>query len=110
MEYAIELDPQNPWVVAFSAAMYFMDGKLLSAAKLSERLVKIAPGHPMANQMLLGKYVALNNQKMAIIELKKLVSRTGAPNLERIIDEAFKSGDFHSAVKSVVTNLALRRT
>ena len=24
MEYAVELDPQNPWVVAFSAAIWFI--------------------------------------------------------------------------------------
>ena len=105
MDYAIELDPQNPWVIAFSAAMYFHDGKLLSAAKHSERLVKIAPGHPMANMMLLGKYIALNEQKLALIELKKYVKVTRAPNLDQIFDKASDNGDFKSTVKTVVTYL-----
>jgi len=105
MDYAIELDPQNPWVIAFSAAMYFFDGKLLSAAKHSERLKKIAPDHPMANMMLLRKYAALNKQKLATIELKKFVNRTGAPNLDIIIDKESNSGDFKSVVKSISTYL-----
>lgn len=105
MEYAIELDPQNPWVIAFSAAMYFHDGKLLSAAKHSERLVKIAPNHPMANVMLLSKYIFQKKYDLAIIELKKDVGRTRVPHLETVIDNAYKNGDFNEAVKSVATYL-----
>jgi len=105
MEYAIELDPQNPWVVAFSAAMYFFDGKFLSAAKHSERLVKIAPNHPMANEMLLGKYIFQKKPDLAITELKKYVGRTKAPKVNSIIDLAYQNKDFNAAMKAVATYL-----
>jgi len=105
MDYAIELDPQNPWVIAFSAAMYALDGKLLSAAKHLERLIKIAPNHPMANQMLLGMHIILKKHDLAIAELKIIVGRTGAPNLDTRIDDAYKNKEFNIAVESVATYL-----
>ncbi len=105
MDYAIELDPQDPWVLAFSAAMYGFDGKILSAGKNAERLIKIAPGHPMANQMLLRKAIFQKNYDLAIKELKKSVGRTGAPNLKSIIDNAYQKGDFISTVRTTAEYL-----
>ncbi len=105
MDYAIELDPQDPWVIAFSAAMYGFDGKILSAGKNAERLIKIAPGHPMANQMLLRKAIFQKNYDLAIKELKKSVGRTGAPNLKSIIDNAYQKGDFISTVRTTAEYL-----
>jgi class 3 adenylate cyclase/TolB-like protein len=105
MKFATELDPQNPWVIAFSAAMYFSDGKLLSAAKHSERLVKIAPNHPMANEMLLGKYLFQKKHDMAVAELKKYVGRTDAPHLDSLINESYQNKDFKLTVKSVAMYL-----
>jgi hypothetical protein len=105
IDYAIEIDPQNPWVIAFSAGMYSFDGKILSAGKHSERLIKIAPDHPIATKFLLSKYIFQKNYDLAIIELKKFVGRTGAPNLESVIDIAYKNGDFNEAVRSIATYL-----
>jgi class 3 adenylate cyclase/TolB-like protein len=105
MDYAVELDPQNPWVIAFSAMMYFVDGKLLSAAKHSERLIKIAPNHPMATVMLLGKYRFQKNYDLAIVELKKTVGRTRAPRLDAVIDNAYQNKNFNSAVKAAAIYL-----
>ena len=105
MDYAIELDPQNPWVVAFSAAVFYHDGKLLSAAKNSERLIRIAPNHPMANEMLLGKYIFQKKYDQAIIELKKYVGRTNAPRLNAVIDEAYRDNNFDQSVKSTAAYL-----
>jgi len=105
MDYAIELDPQDPWVIAFSVMMYGLDGKLLSAYKHSERLIKIAPNHPMANRMLLLKHIILKNHDLAIAELKIFVARTGAPDLDARIDDGYKNKDFNIAVESVATYL-----
>ncbi len=105
MEYAIELDPQNPLVIAFSAMMFGVDGKLLSAAKHAERLVKIAPDHPMANVIILQKYIFQKKYDLAIIELKKSLGRTSAPNLESVIDKAYQNKDFNYTVRSTATYL-----
>lgn len=105
MEYAIELDPQNPWVMAFSAMMYYVDGKVFSAGKQSERLIKTAPNHPMANGILLGKYIYQKNYDLAIIELKKQVGRTRAPHLDAVIDNAYQNENFNSAVKAAAIYL-----
>lgn len=99
MEYAMELDPQNPWVIAFSAAMYFNNGKMLSGLKQAKRLIQIEPNHPMANQMLLMMSVIQKNYDLAIPPLKKFVGRTGAPNLDALIDNAYQTNDFNATVK-----------
>ncbi|MGB5204827.1 adenylate/guanylate cyclase domain-containing protein [Eudoraea sp.] len=105
MKYAIELDPENPWVISFSAMMYFIDGKVFSAAKHSERLIRMAPNHPMATAMLLGKYIFQKNYDQAIVELKKDLKRTRATDLESVIDNAYKNGNFNEAVRSSATYL-----
>ena len=105
MEYAIELDPQNPWVIAFSSMMYYNDGKVLSAGKHSERLLQIAPNHPMATSILLGEYIFQKNYDLAIVELKKDLGRTGAPRLDAVIDNAYKDKNFNSALKAAAIYL-----
>ncbi|MFY0654653.1 MAG: hypothetical protein JXQ96_21645 [Cyclobacteriaceae bacterium] len=105
MEYAMELDPLDPWVIGFSAMMYFMDGKFLSAGKQAERLIGVAPDHPIAIEMLMGKYIFQKNYDLAIIELKKNVGRTGAPDLDALIDNAYKNGGFDKAVRSAAEYL-----
>ena len=105
MEYAIELDPENPWVIAFSAMMYGIDGKVLSAGKHSERLIQIAPNHPMATKMLLQKYLFQKNYDKAIVELKKDAGRSGSPRLEATIDKAYLNKNFDSAVNAAAIYL-----
>ncbi|MEQ9403595.1 MAG: hypothetical protein RIM99_08425 [Cyclobacteriaceae bacterium] len=105
MEIGIELDPKNPWVVAFSSAMYFFDGKMLSASKNAELLIRMAPDHPMANEMLLGKYVALGKHDLAVEELKKFVGRTGDEKLGSMIDELYKKDDFAGTVRKLAIHI-----
>ena len=105
MEMALNLDPENPWVLAFCAIMYSYDGKMLSAAKTSERLLQIAPDHPLGDQILLSKYIALNNDKEAVEYLIKVVNKYKVANAEKVIRDGFKDGQFNSAIRSLLIYL-----
>ncbi|MEQ8924302.1 MAG: hypothetical protein RLO81_00740 [Fulvivirga sp.] len=105
MNYALELDPENPWVLAFSAAMFATEGKVLSAAKKAERLIRIAPKHPMAEGMLLNKYIALKQESEAVKQLIKLVSIHGAPKTADIAMEGFAHGGFQGALEELLPYL-----
>lgn len=105
MNYAIELDPLNPWTLAFSAAMYGVEGKVLSAAKTAEKLIQIAPNHPMAQGMLLNKYMALNQEEKAVKQLIKLVKIYDVPKAEEISMKGFAEGGFQAALQSLLPYL-----
>ncbi|MFY0689293.1 MAG: hypothetical protein JXQ90_19135 [Cyclobacteriaceae bacterium] len=102
MNVALELDPENPWVLAFSMPMYGNDGKILSAAKSAERLLQIAPNHPMADMILLHKYVALKNDEVAVTQLIEVLNNYGVGGAKSAVLEGFKDGEFESAMRALM--------
>jgi len=109
MDYAYELDPINPWIIGFKALMYFSEGKMLSAGKYSEMLTQTAPNHPLANSILLGKYTALNNGDLAIIELKKSIDKPGTQDLKAFIDDSNKKVGLKATIRLVAEKLEEKR-
>ena len=102
MNVGIALDSQDPWVLGFSAIMYGLDGKILSAVKQANQLIKLAPDNPLAQDALLKKQVALNNQEKAIQQLIKVLSVYDIPRIEEIAMNGFEEGGFLKGVEDVL--------
>jgi class 3 adenylate cyclase/TolB-like protein/Tfp pilus assembly protein PilF len=99
MDYALEIDPLNPMVIAFSGALYMMEGKFLSATKKFETITAMVPDHRMANNWLLQKYARTFQHKKALIELKKFIDVEKFPGLEESIDDIAKKSGFNAALR-----------
>ncbi|MGB5226729.1 MAG: adenylate/guanylate cyclase domain-containing protein [Eudoraea sp.] len=105
MNYALEIDPLNPMVIAFSGAMYLMEGKFLSATKKFEIITAMVPDHRMANSWLLQKYARTFQHKKALIELKKFIDVEKFPGLEESIDEIAKQNGFNDALRLTIKEM-----
>lgn len=108
MQYALEIDPLNPIVIAFSGAMYMTEGKFLSATKKFEAVKVMVPDHPMANVYLLNKYARTFQHNKAIGELKKFIGVNNLSNLEELIDESFAINGFDATIRLTAEALAER--
>ncbi|MGB5431186.1 adenylate/guanylate cyclase domain-containing protein, partial [Eudoraea sp.] len=106
MNYALEIDPLNPMVIAFSGAMYLMEGKMLSATKKFETITAMVPDHKMANNWLLQKYTRTFQHKKALIELKKFIEVDKFSGLEVSLDEKVKQSGFNAALRYAADALA----
>ncbi|MGB5360904.1 MAG: adenylate/guanylate cyclase domain-containing protein [Eudoraea sp.] len=106
MNYALEIDPLNPMVIAFSGAMYLMEGKFLSATKKFEIITAMVPDHRMANNYLLQKYARTFQHKKALIELKKFIEVDKFSGLEVSLDEKVKQSGFNAALRYAAEALA----
>jgi len=105
MNYALEIDPLNPLVIAFSGALYMMEGKFLSATKKFEIITAMVPDHRMANDWLLQKYARTFQHKKALIELKKFIEAEKFLGLEESIDQIAKKSGFNAALRYTVDEL-----
>lgn len=105
MNYALEIDPLNPFVIAFSAILYMMEGKFLSATKKFETITAMVPDHRMANSWLLQKYTRTFQHKKALIELKKFIEAEKFPGLEESVDEIAKKSGFNAALRYAIEEL-----
>jgi TolB-like protein len=105
MNIGMALDPQDPWVLGFSAAMFGFDGKILSAVKQADKLIKLAPENPLAQQALLKKYIAFNDEEKAIRQLIKVLSLFEIPRLEEVAMNGFAKGGFLQGVEDIVNYL-----
>lgn len=106
MNYALEIDPLNPLVIAFSGAMYLMEGKFLSATKKFETITAMVPDHRMANTWLLQKYTRTFQHKKAFIELKKFIEVNKFKGLEVSLDDKVKQSGFNAALRYAAEALA----
>ena len=108
MQYALEIDPLNPIVMAFSGIMYMKEGKFLSATKKFEAITAMVPDHPLANLYLLNKYARTFQHKKAIVELKKFIGVNNFRGLEKLIDESFAINGFDATIRLTAEALAER--
>lgn len=106
MQVAMEIDPLNPWVIAFAGTLYANEGKFLSASKKFAAIASMVPDHPMANMYLLTKYSRTFQYKKAILELKKFIGPENRNELESQIDASFAADGFKAAVQTTAEGLA----
>jgi tetratricopeptide (TPR) repeat protein len=107
MNYAMEIDPLNPIIIAFSGILYSFQGKFLSATKKFEEITAMVPDHAMANGYLFRKYSRTFQYSKAVVELKKFVG-SYLPNKEALIDETYASGGYTAAVRRTAEALTER--
>ena len=105
MQYAMEIDPLNPLVIAFCGVMYSFEGKFLSATRKFEEIIAMVPDHSMANGYLLQKYSRTFQYNKAIDELKKF-TQLYLPNKGAIINESFAKNSFNATIRLTAEALA----
>jgi TolB-like protein len=109
MDYATEIDPQNPWVMALRGVMYGNEGKPLSAIRIMETLRKLVPDHPFVLLYLVNKYSNTFRDNLAIAEFKKVLKPLVGDQLDLLIAETFAKSGFRSAVVAAAEALEARR-
>ncbi|XOV92905.1 MAG: hypothetical protein ACFHWX_22240 [Bacteroidota bacterium] len=105
MNYALEIDPTNPWVIAFSGVMYLNEGKIITGQKKFELLAEMIPNHPMALQNLFAKYYTFGEEKKAIYQLKLICKIQLESDMDEFIDQTFQNNEFKSGVRIMADRL-----
>jgi len=108
MRYAMTLDPNNPWVIAFSAVLYSASGKILTALKRMDELSKIAPNHMMAIATSMQKHLLIRQHDQAIEDFKKIIAQAGINGLQVFIDTTYQKFGFQETVRKTTEKLELR--
>lgn len=105
MNYAISIDPLNPWVMAFSAAMYMADGKVIEGQKKFAALAEMVPKHPMAIMSRFGKYHMFGEKRKAQNQLKLLCKYRLGVDLDTFIDQTFETYNYERSLEIVSSKL-----
>jgi tetratricopeptide (TPR) repeat protein len=109
MDYVTNIDPDNPWTIAFSAVMYFHSRKTLSAIKKFDQLIALVPNNPMAVNASLMLHANTAQYDEAIEDLKKMLMHIGQDQLNSRLDSVYIRSDFKTAVRTITEALEIER-